>query len=336
MTSLLSLWPYPIIMSLTWGYYFNSRQRAEKRALAIKHSAIEAGLSEPVSLHPVIDTAACLGCGTCTMACPEGDILGIINGKAELIEPTHCIGHGACKSSCPTDAIKLVFGTAERGVDLPLVGPDFQTNVPGIFIAGELGGMGLIRNAITQGQQAVDSIAQLPGLGRRGRLDLLIIGAGPAGISAALAAKQKGLDYLVVEQDDLGGTVFKYPRGKVVMTAPATLPIVGKVNFSEVSKEKLLSFWKDIEEREDLQIKYRHKVDRIVPRDGSFTVHIGDTEMNSRAVLLAIGRRGTPRQLDVPGENQPKVVYQLIELSAVSQSAHPGCWWRRFCIGSRR
>jgi thioredoxin reductase (NADPH) len=313
MDTLLLFSPYLIIMAAVWAAYLVVTRRTEQRALAIKTAAIEAGLSEPTSLHPVIDPATCLGCATCTLACPEGDIIGIINGKAELIEPTHCIGHGACKTACPTDAIKLVFGTAERGVDLPVVAPDFQTNVPGIFIAGELGGMGLIRNAIEQGRQAVEAISKLTGFGQKDRLDLVIVGAGPAGISAALAAKQKGLAYLVIEQDDLGGTVFKYPRGKVVMTAPATLPIVGKVNFREVSKEQLLAFWKEIEARQALNVSYRQKVNSVAKRADGFTVATDKGPLSCRAVLLAIGRRGTPRQLGVPGENQSKVVYQFID-----------------------
>jgi thioredoxin reductase (NADPH) len=305
--------PYLIIMAAIWAIYLTISRRSEQRAIAIKTAAIEAGLSEPTSLHPIINPATCLGCATCTLACPEGDILGIINGKAELIEPTHCIGHGACKTACPTDAITLVFGTAERGIDLPVVKPDFQSNVPGIFIAGELGGMGLIRNAVEQGRQAVESISKLEGFGQPGRYDLIIVGAGPAGIAAALAAKQKGLSYLVIEQDDLGGTVFKYPRGKVVMTAPAILPIVGKVNFREVSKEQLLEFWKDIEVKQALNVKYRQRVSSIVKSGNGFSVNTGSVQNLCRAVLLAIGRRGTPRELGVPGEDQPKVVYQFID-----------------------
>ncbi len=305
--------PYLFIMAVSWAIYLFTKRRAEQRAIAIKSAAIEAGLSEPTSLHPVINPATCLGCATCTIACPEGDILGIINGKAELIEPTHCIGHGACKSACPTDAITLVFGTAERGIDLPIVGPDFQSNVPGIFIAGELGGMGLIRNAVEQGRQAVESISKLTGFQQPGRFDLIIVGAGPAGIAAALAAKQKGLSYLVIEQDDLGGTVFKYPRGKVVMTAPATLPIVGKVNFREVSKEQLLAFWKGIEEKQALNVKYRQRVNSVTKSGDGFSVDTGNVQHQCRAVLLAIGRRGTPRELGVPGEKLAKVVYQFID-----------------------
>ena len=230
-------WPYVALMVAVLYFYYKWGRQTDKVSLAVQAAAIEAGLTEPASLHPSIDPDVCIGCGTCVRACPEHNVLGIIAGKVNLIEPTHCIGHGACKSACPTGAIDLVFGTATRGVDLPMVAPDFQTNVPGVFIAGELGGMGLIRNAVNQGKQAVDSIRKLHGLNQKDRLDILIIGAGPAGFSAALAAKEAGLSYLVVEQDDLGGTVFKYPRGKVVMTAPAKLPIVGQTNFREVSKE---------------------------------------------------------------------------------------------------
>lgn len=293
--------------------YFTWSNRADRHARAIQSAALEAGLTEPASLHPAIDPDICIGCGTCVRACPENNVLGIVGGKAQLIEPTHCIGHGACATACPVASIELVFGTATRGIDLPTVGPDFQTNVPGVFVAGELGGMGLIRNAVNQGNQALQSIKKLPGLGRKDQLDVLIIGAGPAGFSAALAAKEAGLSYLVLEQDDLGGTVFKYPRGKVVMTAPAKLPLVGQTNFREVSKETLLEFWKKIESEQKLNISYRERVEKVIPLSDGFEVHSTVQLRKCRALLLAIGRRGTPRQLGVPGEDQKKVVYQLID-----------------------
>jgi len=306
-------WPYFLLMAGVLYFYYKWGYQTHHESMAVKTAAIEAGLTEPVSLHPLIDPNICIGCGTCVRACPEHNVLGIINGKAQLIEPTHCIGHGACKTACPMDAIDLVFGTATRGIDLPFMAPDFQSNVPGVFIAGELGGMGLIRNATEQGRQAVASIKKLSGFGKQGQLDLIIIGAGPAGISAALAAKEAGLSYQVIEQDDLGGTVFKYPRGKVVMTAPAKLPIVGEMNFREVSKETLLAFWNKINEEQKLNVSYRDRVDKVVPMGESFEVHAQSGVKQSRAILLAIGRRGTPRRLGVEGEDQKKVVYQLID-----------------------
>jgi len=311
--AILFYWPYFLLMAVVLYLYFKWQKQTHVESVAVQTAAIEAGLTEPASLHPLIDPDVCIGCGSCVRACPEHNVIGIIAGKAHLIEPTHCIGHGACKTACPMDAIDLVLGTATRGIDLPSVGPDFQTNVPGVFVAGELGGMGLIRNAVEQGKQAVQQIKKLSGMGQAGRIDLIIIGAGPAGFSAALAAKEAGLSYLVLEQDDLGGTVFKYPRGKVVMTAPATLPIVGQTNFREVSKETLLEFWKKIEAEQQLQVSYRERVEKVVSSGEGFEVHSTIQLRSCRALLLAIGRRGTPRQLGVPGEDQKKVVYQLID-----------------------
>ncbi|HWS03010.1 MAG TPA: 4Fe-4S dicluster domain-containing protein, partial [Gammaproteobacteria bacterium] len=232
----LMLFVYLIPIGLTVTVFWLLRQRRH----ALNRQALEhtrgAGLTEPASLHPLLDPALCIGCGACVTACPEGNVLGLINKKAVLINPTHCIGHGACRVACPMDAISLVFGTEKRGVDIPLVGSDFQTNVPGIFIAGELGGMGLIRNAIEQGRQALEAIRQVPGIGQGDLLDVVIVGAGPAGLSASLGALQHKLRFVTVEQESLGGTVAHFPRGKLVMTAPATLPIIGKVKFSETTK----------------------------------------------------------------------------------------------------
>jgi thioredoxin reductase (NADPH) len=312
--------PYLLIMGVVWVAYVWGTRRRRRRFERLQGEAHGAGPAVPTSLHPVIDPVKCLGCATCTHVCPEGDVLGVVNGKATLIDPGNCIGHGACKSACPTQAIRLVFGTAERGVDLPVVGPDFQSNVPGIFVAGELGGMGLVRNAIEQGRQAIEHIArQFQRSANPDQLDVLIVGAGPAGFSAALGAKQQGLRYVVVEQDDLGGTVFKYPRGKIVMTAPAELPLVGRIKFRKVGKEELLTFWKKVEKKERLNIRYRERVTAVRKTMSGFDIATDGGSYQARTVLLAIGRRGSPRMLGVPGEQQAKVVYGLVD---AAQYAH--------------
>ncbi len=296
-----------------WLIYSYSRHRAEARSLDAKKRAIELGLNEPASLHPVFDHGKCMGCGSCVAACPEGDIVGLVRGKAELIDGSECIGHGACRVACPYDAITLVFGTETRGVDIPHVGENFETNVPGLFIAGELGGMGLVRNAIEQGRQAMDSIRKLGGSGQQGVLDVLIVGSGPAGIAASLAAKAHKMRYLTVEQDSLGGTVAHFPRRKLVMTQPAELPLVGKVKFTEILKEDLLAFWADIVKQHQLRIRYGERVDEIKKNGKGFEVLTTRGSHAARAVLLTIGRRGTPRKLEVPGEEQTKVVYRFTD-----------------------
>ncbi len=295
--------------------YMVRQHRITVRHRAAHADSVSAGLTEPASLHPVIDASRCLGCGACVRACPEQPnhtVLGLINGKAVLVGPTDCIGHGACKTACPFDAITLVLGTERRGIDIPVLKPNFESNVPGIFVAGELGGMGLIKNALTQGQQAMEAIAKT-GRKRAGVLDVLIVGAGPAGLAAALSAKAKGLSYQAVEQESLGGAVFQYPRGKLVMTAPVELPIIGKVHFRNTTKESLLKFWTDTCRNNDLNIRYKERVEAIESKEGVFHVRTTGGEYQACSVLLAIGRRGTPRKLGVAGEELPKVVYRLID-----------------------
>ena len=313
---LVVLYVIPVVAIFLW--YLRSRKRREEASIRAAQEAIEASMTEPPSLHPVIDPTKCIGCRSCVAACPEQyahAVLGMIRGKARLVGPSNCIGHGACQKACPVGAIELVFGTEKRGIDIPMVQPDFQTNIPGVFIAGELGGMGLIRNAIEQGRQALDSISKLDGLGVGGRYDLVIVGAGPAGIAASLGAMNSKLKFVTLEQDSLGGTVAHFPRGKLVMTRPAILPIVGKMKFTETTKEKLLEFWQGIEAATGLKVNYNERVTAInrSPDGKTFEVVTPSSSYKTRAVLLTIGRRGTPRQLGVPGEEQSKVVYRLID-----------------------
>jgi len=307
---LLALYALPLL--LIWAGFAGVRQWRQSRVVAVHREAVAAGLTEPASLHPAINPEICIGCGACVTACPEGRILGLVNGKAKLIEPTQCIGHGACAAACPMQAIQLVFGTEKRGVDIPHVGPDFQSNVPGIYIAGELGGMGLIRNAVEQGRQAIEEIAATRSDGGL-VLDVVIIGAGPTGISATLGAMKAGLKFKTLEQDSLGGTVAHFPRGKLVMTAPAELPLYGKVKFNEVSKEELLSFWEGVVAETGLKIDFGQRVDKIETIGGGFRIITPSDSFDTAAVLLAIGRRGTPRKLGVPGEEHSKVVYRLVD-----------------------
>ncbi len=294
--------------------YLKRQNRASKIVLEKIARAKINGLFEPASLHPVVDLDTCINCGSCVTACPEKDILGIVDGRAMTIQASNCVGHGACFHACPVEAISLCIGTEKRGVDLPHVNQSFETNIPGMYIAGELGGMGLIKNAVEQGRQAVEHITRKLDRTIQADVDLIIVGAGPSGIAASLAAKQHKLDFLTLEQDTLGGTVFTFPRSKVVMTAPMHLPLFGKIKLFETNKSELLELWQDVLARNGIEIQENTRVEAIEEKNGIFMVksQLGQA-YTCRSVLLAIGRRGTPRKLNIPGEKLEKVAYRLLE-----------------------
>lgn len=304
-----------IILCLVVVIIYLRKQKRESRIAEEKIAkAKEEGLHEPVSLHPVVDQGSCIKTGACIAACPEQDILGIVNGKATTINASHCIGHGACFHACPTEAITLCIGTEKRGVDLPHIDQTFETNIPGLYIAGELGGMGLIKNAVEQGKQAVENIAKTKKTDHQADYDLVIVGAGPAGISASLTAKKFNLKALTLEQDTLGGTVFTFPRSKIVMTSPMDLPLHGKIKLYETKKPELLDLWVKVIEKHNIQIREKTKVDSITRVNGHFNIGSATGEnFTAKNVLLAIGRRGTPRKLGIPGEDMEKVAYRLLE-----------------------
>ena len=302
--------------------YLKRAKAASVRTEEKVAKAKEEGLFEPVSLHPYIDLNTCIGSAACVADCPEKDILGIVDGKATVINTSNCIGHGACFHACPVEAISLRIGTETRGVDLPHVNHNFESNMRGIYIAGELGGMGLIKNSVEQGEQAIENIVKSKNKKKSNPdvLDVIIIGAGPAGISASLTAKKYGLSSLTLEQNSLGGTVSTYPRAKIVMTSPMNLPLHGKVKLYETRKEELLKLWEKVIAQHGLEILENTKVERIVPEaDNSFKVitHNGKTYF-SHHILLAIGRRGSPRKLDIPGEETEKVAYRLLDAEQIA------------------
>jgi thioredoxin reductase (NADPH) len=307
-----------IVVAIPLVFYI-ARTR-ERTARMLKSAEKGKLFSEgPKAQHPSIDLSNCIGCGSCVRACPEGDVLAVFSGKAAVINGHKCIGHGLCAEACPVGAIRMVMAEPSMSADMPYLTPEHETNIPNIFIAGELGGLALIKNAVNHGRECVDTITARI----RERLpdpeayEVCIVGAGPAGISASLRAIENKLRYITLEQSEIGGTVAKYPRQKLVMTSPVEFPLYGKFRKMSLSKEEMLSFWEEIGQRVDFVVQTGEGVEDVRrDADGSFRVVTSKGQYRAFSVILALGRSGTPRKLGVKGEELSKVMYRLIEAEA--------------------
>ncbi len=318
MNNLFGLMIAAIVTIIFVRRYLKEQKAKETRA----HEAAKKGSLRsdgPQSQHPHIDTTSCIGCATCTTVCPEGDVLAMLAGQAVIVNGYKCIGHSLCAEACPVGAITMVMASPSMSADMPHLTGEYETSVANMFIAGELGGLALIKNAVNQGRECIDVVAaRISSLRARKAgvdiLDALIVGAGPAGISASLRAIERKLNYLTLDEGEIGGTVAKYPRQKLVMTSPVELPLYGKFKKTELSKEDLLSFWNEVLQRVDFKFRSGEKAEEIRKgEDGLFTVMTTKGVYRSHAVVLAIGKGGSPRKLGVKGEDLPKVMYRLIE-----------------------
>jgi thioredoxin reductase/ferredoxin len=286
---------------------------------------------EGVKPHPVVRTDVCVGCGTCVAACPEPGVIRLVDHRA-LVNLDACQRHGSCAAACPVGAIVMATGAAVQRIEVPDLDAHFQTCVPGLYVVGELGGRGLIKNAVNEGRIAVEHVARVlaerraaraaggPGGGREpdrpGPYDVIIVGSGPAGLSAALEAKRRGLRMLVLEQGTLSDTIRKYPRHKLLLAEPSRIPTYGGLWVSSGTKEELLQVWETIIAREGLTVRTGERVESVEHGGPLLRVRTPGTEYQARAVLLAMGRRGTPRRLGVPGEELEKSLYDIVEMEA--------------------
>ncbi|HEX5135561.1 MAG TPA: NAD(P)-binding domain-containing protein, partial [Planctomycetota bacterium] len=295
-----------------WQRRIDRRERA--RVVSAIEEAKSLGADRPIGQYPHIDPLRCIGCASCTRACPEDGVIGMVKGVAHVVQAAKCIGHGLCAEACPVGAIVVGLGDLSARPDVPMLSDDLETTVRGVFIAGELGGLALIRNAIDQGVRGMEAVA-LRCREERGRADadVLIVGAGPAGLAASLKAKELGLSSVTIDQNDLGGTVRKYPRRKLVMTQPVELPLYGRIKRTEFVKEDLVGFWQHIVEEQRLAVREGVKFLGTRRENGRLVSETSKGPIATRCVLLALGRRGTPRKLGVPGEEQEKVLYQLMD-----------------------
>jgi len=303
--------------------YLVSFRRRGRHDRERKEEAVRLGVDRPKAQFPSVDSARCIGCGACVSACPEGDVLGVVGGTATVVNGLRCVGHGRCQEACPVGAIAVGLGDLRSRPDIPLTDEWNETGVPGLFLAGEVGGLALVKNAVAQAVRTIERIERLRSQrrweGADGVWDVAIAGAGPAGLSAAAAAESRRLRHVLIEQEtSLGGTIFHYPRRKLVLVQPVELPLMGTLREGEYSKEQLLEILLEQSRRARARIRYGEKVLDVTSDGTLFSLRTPAGVYRSRFVVLALGRRGTPRKLGVAGEHLPKVMYQLVDAESYS------------------
>lgn len=304
-------------LTLLYQLYRRGEVRRMQKDLEERREARERGSHKAQLRYPQIDLSRCLGCGACVRACPEEGVLGLIHGQAAVLHGARCVGHGLCAQECPVEAITLSLGDLKGRKDIPALSESYEVpDMPGLFLGGEVTGHALIRTAIGHGEAIADEVARRVGSQRpsgNGVLDLCIVGAGPAGFSCSLQAKARGLRFVTIDQETFGGTVSKYPRRKLVMTQPVRLPLYGMLRGTSFEKEELMAIWTELARKHALPIRSGVEFKELERCNGHYVVRTSQGDIEARHVVLAVGRRGSPRKLGVPGEDLPKVAYNLID-----------------------
>ncbi|NQV41931.1 MAG: NAD(P)-binding domain-containing protein [Candidatus Marinimicrobia bacterium] len=292
--------------------YLVKWKRKQKQTVEKLNEATRIGTNKALMQHPIIDLSRCIGCGICTKVCPEGEVLGLVGGKAVLINGSKCVGHEVCMESCPVGGIEVGLGDISSREDIPQLSSELESNLENIYLIGELGGLALIRNAVNQGSRVAKSIQEKLN-GSTPSQPIVVIGAGPAGLSCTISLMGMGLPVVLLDQSEPGGTILQYPRRKLVMVQPIEMPGYGEMSNSEYSKEELLEIWDRIFESHKPDFRSGHQLQAIEKNGSGYKITTSAGELSSDYVVLALGRRGTPRKLGVPGEDLSKVSYKLMD-----------------------
>ncbi|HVV81987.1 MAG TPA: NAD(P)-binding domain-containing protein, partial [Kofleriaceae bacterium] len=280
------------------------------------HQPSSTGPGPRILVHDINDDR-CTGCDACVAVCPT-NVLDLVDNKSRVLRFHDCIQCEACMWACPTEALVMFPEGAEPPpLKVPELDAHYQTAVPGQYLIGEVAGKPLVKNAANLGRAVVEHMLATglrpSGYGGEQQVDVVIVGSGPGGLSAALTCIQRGLSYVLLEKEQLiASTISRYPKGKLVMAEPYDTTNLSFLPVFDSSKEQLVPIWRELIERAGVKVKLGEAVESVtLLPDRTFDVRTTVAAYRGQRVVLATGTRGKPRTLQVPGENLPKVTNLL-------------------------
>ncbi|MGH9718824.1 MAG: NAD(P)-binding domain-containing protein [Bryobacteraceae bacterium] len=214
----------------------------------------------------------------------------------------------------PRSLIQPILDSPSFPAPRPVTGRHYESEIPGLYIIGDLSGAPVIKLAMAHGAEVAHHIASQPDARSTGPqdYDLVVAGAGAAGLNAALVARDLGLRVLVLEKNKIANTIEDFPVGKWIYAEPESEPPKGKLWLDGAPKEDLIARWSEAIRDNHLEVRTGEGLTSLAKqKDGSFEVGTAVGKYHSRRVVLATGQRGSPRRLDVPGEDREEVYHRL-------------------------
>jgi thioredoxin reductase/polyferredoxin len=216
------------------------------------------------------------------------------------------------------DWLEGLLSSGSRDAPRPVLKRGNESNVRGLHVIGDLAGAPVIKLAMTQGVEVIEHLDGQPDMRQRGAtgpdglVDVLVVGAGAAGLNAALAAQEKGFSFVVLEKGRIANTIENFPQGKWVYAEPDAVPPKGKLWLDGATKEDLVERWNAIVAENDLDVRCEESLVALEKQPaGTFLATTDKGEHRARRVVLATGQRGNPRRLGVPGEDMEQVYHRL-------------------------